>query len=52
MNRQSPSARFDKIEQLANSALDAVGGCSIRHASVMDMGVARAPTIWRSYPCR
>jgi len=34
------------------SACDAVDGSSTRHASAMDLGAVRAPTIWRSYPCK
>jgi hypothetical protein len=36
----------------ALSDLDAVDGSSTRHASALDVGAAKAPTIQRSYPCR
>jgi hypothetical protein len=34
------------------SALDAVDGSSARHASAMDVGAAKAPTIRRHYLCK
>ena len=34
------------------SAIDAVDGSSTRHVSAMDVGAVKAPTIWRSYPCK
>ena len=46
-----PRRRGDRVS-LPTSAFDAVDGSSTRHASAMDLGAVRAPTIWRSYPCK